>query len=115
MAAVFVICASTQAEAERLASSIDLRRLQMARGQDAPIATTEEALAQSYSDAERAVIQKERARAIIGAPEQVKQRLLELKEQFQADELMVITITGDYATRLRSYELLAAAFGLSAQ
>jgi hypothetical protein len=26
---------------------------------------------------------------------------------------MVITITGDYATRLRSYELLAEAFRLS--
>jgi len=115
MPAVFVICAATQAEAERLAASIDLRRLQMARGQDAPIATMEEALAQSYSDAERAIIQKERARAVIGAPEQVKQRLLELKEQFQADELMAITITGDYATRLRSYELLAAAFDLDAQ
>jgi len=112
MAAVFVICAATHSEAERLAASIDLRRLQMARGQDAPIATTEEALAQSYSEAEHAIIQKERARAVIGTPEQVKQRLLELQEQFQADELMVITITGDYATRLRSYELLATAFDL---
>jgi hypothetical protein len=27
---------------------------------------------------------------------------------------MVITITGDYASRLRSYELLAQAFGLRA-
>ena len=115
MPAVFVICASTQDEAERLAASIDLRRLQMTRGQDAPIATMEEALAQSYSDAERAIIQKERARAVIGAPEQVRQRLLELQEQFQADELMVITITGDYATRLRSYELLAAAFDLGTE
>jgi len=31
------------------------------------------------------------------------------------DELMVITLTGDYATRLRSYELLAAAFDLGTE
>jgi alkanesulfonate monooxygenase SsuD/methylene tetrahydromethanopterin reductase-like flavin-dependent oxidoreductase (luciferase family) len=30
----------------------------------------------------------------------------------EADELMVITITGDYRTRLESYELIAGAFGL---
>jgi hypothetical protein len=31
----------------------------------------------------------------------------------EADELMVITITGDYASRLRSHELLAAELGLT--
>ena len=50
---------------------------------------------------------------MIGTPEHVRARLLELQEQFQADEVMVITITGDYASRLRSYELLAQAFTLS--
>ena len=33
---VFVICAKTEAEAERLAASVDLRRLHMAKGIDAP-------------------------------------------------------------------------------
>jgi luciferase family oxidoreductase group 1 len=115
MVAAFVICAPTQAEAERLAASIDLRRLQMTRGEDEPIATVDEALARPYTDAERAIIEKERARAVIGTPEQVKQRLLALQEQFQTDEIMIITITGDYASRLRSYRLLAAACGLRAE
>ncbi|HUX26283.1 MAG TPA: LLM class flavin-dependent oxidoreductase, partial [Burkholderiales bacterium] len=35
-----------------------------------------------------------------------------LREQFEADELMILTITGDYPSRLRSYELLAREFGL---
>jgi luciferase family oxidoreductase group 1 len=113
MVAVFAICAPTHEEAERLAVSIDLRRLQMARGQDAPIASVEQALAQQYSEADRLLIQRERARAVIGTPETVKARVLELQEQFQADEVMVITITGDYASRLRSYELLAHAFALA--
>lgn len=110
--AVFVICAPTHEEAQRLASSIDLRRYQMSQGVDAPIATTEQALRFEYSPDGRAIVERERARAVIGTPESVKQRLLDLQQQYQADELMVITITGDYASRLRSYELLAEAFGL---
>src|SRR6266568_4666143 len=42
---VFVICAKTRAEAERLAASIDLRRLHMAKGIDSPVPTLEEAKA----------------------------------------------------------------------
>jgi luciferase family oxidoreductase group 1 len=112
MVAAFVICAQTQAEAERLAASIDLRRLQMARGFDAPIATAEEALAMPYSPADRALMARERDRAVIGTPEVVKARLMQLSAEFAADEVIVVTITGDYASRLRSYELLADAFEL---
>ncbi|HTS52985.1 MAG TPA: LLM class flavin-dependent oxidoreductase [Burkholderiales bacterium] len=112
MVAVFALCASTHAQAERLAASIDLRRLQMARGQEEAVATTDEALARPYSEAERALIARERARAVLGTPEEVKTRLQQLQEQFQADEVMVITITGDYPSRMRSYELLAEACDL---
>jgi len=49
---------------------------------------------------------------VIGDPRQVRERLLQLREQFDADELMILTITGDYASRLRSYELLAREFEL---
>jgi hypothetical protein len=31
---------------------------------------------------------------------------------YEADELIVVTITHDFKARLRSYELLAEAFGL---
>jgi luciferase family oxidoreductase group 1 len=112
MLAVFAICAPTQEQAEALAASIDLRRYQMSQGIDAPIATLAQASAFVYSDQAKALVQRERARAVIGTPESVKARLLALQEQSAADELMVITITGDYPSRLRSYELLAEAVGL---
>jgi hypothetical protein len=35
--------------------------------------------------------------------------------EFQADELIVVTITHDFKARLRSYELLAEAFQLGRQ
>ena len=114
MVCVFVICAETDKEAERLAASIDHRRLLMSIGQEGPVASTEEALARSYDDKEREIMRRERSRAVIGTPDKVKARLLEIQQTFSADELMVITITGDYASRLGSYELLAEAFTLEA-
>jgi len=108
----FVICAETAAEAEKLAACVDLRRLQMAQGLNTPIPTQEQAEAQHYSERELAYIRAQRARAVIGDPRQVRERLLQLREQFDADELMLLAITGDYASRLRSYELLAQEFEL---
>ncbi len=113
MVCVFAICAETEAEADRLAASIDHRRLLMAMGQEAPVATAEEAIARGYDEGEREVIRRERERAVIGTPDRVKARLLEIRDAFAADELMVITITGDYDSRLRSYRLLAEAFALA--
>ena len=112
MVCAFVVCAQTAAEAERLAACVDLRRLQMAQGLNTPIPTLEEAQAQRYTERELAYIRSQRARAVIGDPRQVRERLLQLREEFNADELMLLTITGDYASRLRSYELLAREFEL---
>ena len=109
---VFVICAATAARAEQLAASIDLRRLHMARGVDAPVPTEAEAQAHRYTAAERAYVEQQRARLVHGDPAQVRDQLLALAEQHQADELMAITITGDYASRQESYRLLARALAL---
>ena len=109
---VFAICAETGAEAERLAVSIDLRRLHMALGVDAPVPTYAEAAARKYDERESAYIRSQRARVVLGDPPTVRARLLALAERYAADELMIITITGDYPSRLRSYELIADAFGL---
>lgn len=109
---VFAICADTGAEAERLAASIDLRRLHMALGVDAPVPTYAEAAARKYDERETAYIRSQRARVVLGDPPTVRARLLALAERYAADELMIITITGDYPSRLRSYELIADAFGL---
>ena len=110
---VSAICADTAEEAERLAASIDLRRLNTDYGVNAPVPSYEEARAYPYTDADRKRIAYHRRRLVLGAPETVRERLLAIQREFEADELMVITITGDYEARLRSYELLARAFKLS--
>lgn len=109
---VFAICAETDAEAGRRAASIDLRRLNMEHGIDLPVPNQREAESRGYTEVEKARIARNRRRVVLGAPDTVKARLIELRERFEADELMVITITGDYRTRLESYKLIAGAFGL---
>jgi alkanesulfonate monooxygenase SsuD/methylene tetrahydromethanopterin reductase-like flavin-dependent oxidoreductase (luciferase family) len=50
---------------------------------------------------------------VLGNPDTVRTKLLGLADAYAADELMILTITGDYLTRRRSYELVAKAFDLS--
>jgi luciferase family oxidoreductase group 1 len=106
----FAIVGETDDDAERLAASIDLRRLHMALNIDSPVPTLEEAARHRYSDEERRYVLGQRARAVIGGPEKAKRELNALVEKYAADELMVLTITGDYESRRRSYELLIGAF-----
>ena len=108
----FVICAESDQEAERLARVVDVRRLDMAYNLDTPVPTQEQAEARTFNAEERAHIQSQRARLVHGSAETCKEKLLNIAAQFSADELMVLTITGSYATRLESYERLAEAFKL---
>jgi alkanesulfonate monooxygenase SsuD/methylene tetrahydromethanopterin reductase-like flavin-dependent oxidoreductase (luciferase family) len=81
-------------------------------GINAPVPNAQEARDYPYTDADRRRIAHHRRRLVLGTPGAVRDRLLEMQETFQADELMAITITGDYDSRLKSYELLASVFGL---
>jgi luciferase family oxidoreductase group 1 len=108
----FAICAEDDAQAEQLAASIDLRRLHMARNLDTPVPTLAEALEHPYTEAERRYVMDQRSRAVIGGPETCRRELTAMAERYAADEVMVLTITGDYPSRVRSYELLAEAFAV---
>jgi luciferase family oxidoreductase group 1 len=109
----FAICADSDAAAERLAASIDLRRLHMALNVDRPFPTLEEAERHRYSEEERHYVLSQRERAVIGGPDKCRREIEELARRYGADEVMILTITGDYASRTRSYELLAGEFRLA--
>jgi luciferase family oxidoreductase group 1 len=111
-AAVFAICADTEEEAQVLEKAVDLRRVQMAYGLNLRIPSLSQAASQQYGERELLVIEREKARSVVGTPETVTERLLELKARFNADELIILTVAGSYGARLRSYELLAEAFEL---
>src|SRR6202165_5470417 len=110
--AVAVVAAETDAEAERLASSMDLNRFRRDRGQYLPLPSVEEALAYPYTDADRASIARNRSRLFVGSPATVLAKLQAMIAASQADELMIITAVYDHDARKKSYGLLADAFGL---
>src|SRR5437764_11929909 len=110
--AVAVVAAETDAEAEQLATSMDLNRLRRDRGQYLPLPSIEEALAYPYSDAERASIARNRSRLFVGSPATVMAKLQPMMTASQPDELMIITAVYDHDARKKSYNLLADAFGL---
>jgi luciferase family oxidoreductase group 1 len=110
---VFVLCADTEEEAERLAASRDLWRLRLDYGQITPIPSVEEALAYPYSETERARIAHNRRRQIVGTPARARDRLLELGARYGVDEFVVVSICHDFNARKRSYALLAEAFALA--
>jgi luciferase family oxidoreductase group 1 len=109
---VFVICAESEERARYLAASRDLSRLRQRQGILLPFPPPEEALAYPFTDIERRVVEYHRRRQIIGTPDQVKAGLETLAASYGVDEIVVLTITHDYAARKRSYALLAEAFGL---
>jgi luciferase family oxidoreductase group 1 len=110
-----VICAETNEEAEYLASSVALAIVRLRNGESSPFPSPEEALAYPYTPAERAQAKSYRnSTQIVGDPQTVRAQLDRLVEATGADELMAVTLVHNHAERVRSYELLAEAFGLEA-
>ena len=101
------VCADTDEEAARLASTMELAWLRIRRGQFLPLPSPEEALAYPYNDSERFALREYRERTLIGTPDAVRARIETLARDSGADEIMVVTNVHDHASRLRSYELIA--------
>ena len=110
--AVFALAADTEEEAERLCATRNLWVMQLLRNQAGPFPSPEEALAYPHTGADRAQIRAIAARGMTGTPERVKAGLEKLANDYGAEEVTVLTITYEFAARVRSYELLARAFAL---
>jgi luciferase family oxidoreductase group 1 len=110
---VSLTCAETADEAKRLGMARHYMRLRREQGRPTDgVPSLEEIESAQLDEHERNFIAYHSQRAIEGAPSEVRSRLEALAAAYQADELIVLTITPTYETRARSYELLAAEFGL---
>jgi luciferase family oxidoreductase group 1 len=110
--AAWVICAETDEEAQRLASSARMTFAMLRQGRLIPVPPPEKAL--RFLESGGAGPEKQGRRAIIGTPDKVRERITELARDYGAGEVIVVTIVHDHAARRRSYELIAEAFGLQA-
>ncbi|HWJ85203.1 MAG TPA: LLM class flavin-dependent oxidoreductase, partial [Cellulomonas sp.] len=111
---VDVLAAETDAEAERLADPFAAWVWSIRKGGGAiayprPGTTPDW---QSLPDDEQALLRDRLETRVVGGPTTVVERLDALQRATGADELLVTTETHDKADTIRSYEVLAAAWGL---
>jgi luciferase family oxidoreductase group 1 len=110
--AAWALCADTDEDARRLAASARMAFTLMLQGQLIPIPPADEAIRffEEHGSATTSITR--RRRWILGSPGTVRRDLEALVEEYQADELMIVTITHDHAARRRSYELIADVMGV---
>lgn len=110
MIGVPVICASDTDHASYLAGPSSLSFLALRQGRPRQMPTPEEAARHEYTPMERQLIAQWQAPLVVGDPPTVRAELAALVDRYGVDELMVTTMVHGHEDRLRSYELLAAAW-----
>jgi luciferase family oxidoreductase group 1 len=104
---VAALCAETQAEADEMASSLKAWR---ARGLEGPIpspADTKNTIPNPLG-----VSARPEKPLIAGTPDQVHAQIQATADDYNADEVVIVSICHDHQARIRSYELIAEAFDL---
>ncbi|MGD0648160.1 MAG: LLM class flavin-dependent oxidoreductase [Acidobacteriaceae bacterium] len=123
--AIGVICADTDAEAQRLHASVRLLQRRIRMDDRRPVATPEDALREleALPAAPNPLIpftagsldapeDNEWPTYFTGTPDHVAAKLRNLAAELNLKEIMVNTITHDHEARKRSYSLLAETMGL---
>jgi luciferase family oxidoreductase group 1 len=108
--AVWALAAESEEEARRLHASSRMSFAELRRGRLIQVPPPQKAL-QYLQERGQAAASR---RAIVGTAEQVRAGLEEVADAYGAEEAIVVTITHDHGARVRSYELIAEAFGLEA-
>jgi luciferase family oxidoreductase group 1 len=108
--AVWVVCAETEEEAQRLASSSRMTFSLLRRGRLIQVPPPERAVRYLEDFGSEGPAR----RGVIGNPDQVRAGIEEIAQAYGTDEVIAVTITYDHEARRHSYELLAEAFDLQA-
>jgi luciferase family oxidoreductase group 1 len=117
--AVWTICAETDEQAQRLASSGRMAFTMLRRGELIAVPPPETALdfiareERARAEAGKAPAsgqQRAQRRTVVGSPETVRRELEDVAAKYGAGEVIAVNILYDHQARRRSYELLAQAF-----
>jgi luciferase family oxidoreductase group 1 len=115
MLGINVFAAETDAEAQRLFTSLQQAFINLRRGLPGPLLPPVDSMEGRWSVMERVSLEHIMSCSVIGSPETVRQGLAAFIERTGADELMVTAQIFDHAARLRSFELVAEARAALAQ
>ena len=110
MVAVWALCAETDDEARRIASSAKMMFTLFLRGELIAIPPIDKALEFLESQPPSDDPFRTRRRVIVGSPPKVRAGIEDAAREYAADEVMIVTITYDHEARRRSYELIAREF-----
>jgi luciferase family oxidoreductase group 1 len=113
--AVWVICAESDEQAQRLAASGRMTFTLLRRGELIAVPPPEKALQFLADDRPAPGAERSRGqrRAVVGTPDAVHAELLDVAGKYGADEVIAVNILYDHQARRRSYELLAEVFDIS--
>ena len=79
------------------------------------VPSVEEIKSMNFNKTDEEFIEHQRTKSIEGDPKTVKEKIKNLADRYETDDVIVLTITHDYAERQRSYELLANEFNLNGE
>ncbi|WP_172255188.1 LLM class flavin-dependent oxidoreductase [Saccharibacillus deserti] len=113
LVSLFAVCGRDEAEAERLAGVFDDYLLDIGEGGRLDrVPTVEEAASRAYTPEQREKIRAGRSRMAVGDPLGIRRQLIALADLYEADELMLTTVSPEFESKLRMYEMLAEVFRL---
>jgi len=116
MACINVYAADTDAEAERLFTSLEQAFIALRSGRPGQLPPPLEAAErQSFGSLENAMLKQLFHYAVVGGPAKLREGLDAFVRSTGVDELMTTAMIFDHAARLRSFEILAEVHGLRAQ
>jgi len=105
---VSVICSETLEAAEDIAISTLVGSLLREKGsQETSVPSIEDAKQYSFTDQEKQKLKDMKKNIIIGDPNDVKRELDNIQTLYEADEIMIVTITYSPDDKFRSYQLIA--------
>ena len=110
---VAAVVADGEERARQLAAASLLATARLRQGRPGPLPSPQEAAEHRWTLLERNLAGRAREQLVAGTPAEVATRLRALVQRTGADELVVVTAVHDPAERVRSYELLARAWGLT--
>ncbi len=110
MVGINLFAADTDAEAQRLFTTLQQQFLNLIRGTPTELPPPVDSLEGRWSIPERAHVERMTRVSAVGSPETVRRQLQEIVEATGADELIATAQIYDHAARLRSFELAAEVF-----
>ena len=108
MAGVPIVAADTEAQAQRLATSVILRVSKLIRGEPFFLAPPVDSLDGLLSNDESLMVQSKLGALIVGDPQRVRAGIEAFVEATGVDEIIFTSEAYEFADRLRSFEIVAS-------